>query len=1414
MKSLKILVLLLWSVMCFAQDPPYPPAPSPASNIFAAEYFFDVDPGFGSGMPITISPQGSDINLNNLNLNVSGLSNGIHVLFVRTQNLNGQWSQTTNKLIAIENNYTASPAAATNVSAAEYYFDVDPGFGNATPINISPQGLDVTLANTDLNVNGLSNGIHVLFVRTQNLDGEWSQTSNKLIAIENNYPGSPPASPNIIAAEYFVDTDPGFGSATDIPLTASQNVILNNEDLDVSGLSIGIHNIFIRTLDADGKWSQTNAKLFENVLDVGYPNPPPAPADMVEIEYFFDVDPGFGNGNPIPISPQGLDATLNNVNLDVSGLSKGIHVLFIRSRNNDGKWSQTSNKLIAIENNYTTSPPAPANMTTAEYFFDVDPGFGNGTPIGISPQGLDVTLANTDLDVSSLSNGIHVLFIRTLNDNGEWSQTSNKLIAIENNYSSSPPAPTNITTAEYFFDVDPGLGNGTPITISPQGLDVTLANTDLNVSSLSDGIHVLFIRSKNQDDEWSLTSHKLIAIEPDYPVSPAPTTDIVTAEYFIDTDPGFGAGTSIPITAAQDVTLVNEDLDVSGFALGDHMLFVRTQNFDGEWSQTSNKEFELVAPANAALNFDGVDDYLNVAHDTSLNLDDFTIETWVKTTQSAPLVRLITKSVGSQQNYSLLINNGKPQIRFDNGVSPNIVESSIDVNDGNWHHIAGVRNAYLNTLEIFVDGILSNSISTSGIPVVGTEPLNVGRFSAAMPTPYFEGDLDEVRIWNFPLCGHEIIGRYDTNIVGNEHGLVLYYDFNEGSANLDNTSISEVDDRSGSNNAMLVNFDLGLTPPGTTSNFVNSLNLSGTGIIIPQTNEWLGINTDWNNTSNWSLGTVPSGCDDVEIPNISNQPIIDELTYAYVGSITSDPNSILSINGILRVRSHIINDGTILFESQPLNIGQFDKFTGTISGSGSEEVERYIPAKRAFRLLSSPVTTTDFIFENWQESGSTPITPDGLGTHITGGAASLGFDQSGTNNPSMFTFDAATQNWEALGNTNATKLIAGEAYLTMVRGDRTIDLTTNSSPANETTLSAAGELFIGSNAPVLSTQTGFYNLIANPYQAVVDYSLTSKTDLTDFIYVWDASIGGENGRGGYVTVRVSNNTITDPNPTTSDASKFIAPGMSFFTQNLSTGSIAPSLTFNEDDKATGASQVTIFSTYPHFYINSRLYLSSDLENGYSERDAIGLRFSDGFTTLGSDEDATKFINPDENYAIVNNGLRSIDNQGIPGLGDEIELSISNYTVSDYSLTFVMENKPEDLGVFLVDNYLNTQTELTDTFVYDFTVDQNIPESIAENRFKLKVDNTTLGTNENVFGSDFSLYPNPSKGQFTIKTTGLTGNDLELKIYNVLGQQVFSQTQTIENNGEVNVHASGLSSGLYMIELQKDEQVFSTKLIIE
>lgn len=616
----------------------------------------------------------------------------------------------------------------------------------------------------------------------------------------------------------------------------------------------------------------------------------------------------------------------------------------------------------------------------------------------------------------------------------------------------------------------------------------------------------------------------------------------------------------------------------------------------------------------------------------------------------------------------------------------------------------------------------------------------------------------------------------------------------------------------------LLNY-LGYETSGNASNFDDPL--AWVPGIVPPSNSDLKISHDLNLNQDYNANNIEVR-ENITLATNSNFTLSSQDLTLQAGShLTFKSGSVLSVGG------NVINEGTLYFKSDGLNgSSQLDTFIGSISGTGKVTVERFIPAKRAYRILSTPVSTTDFIFENWQENGSTPGSPDGLGTHITGGLASEGFDQSPTNNPSMFTFDntnangtaVQTDDWIALPYTNSTKLLAGEAYLTFVRGDRSIDLTSNTSTPTQTTLRATGDLFTGPISPTLSTTHEHYSLVANPYQAIVNYNEVTRDDLTDYIYVWDASITGVNGLGAYVTVDVTGNT-TPPNPFSSDASQFIAPGMSFFVQNLSNGSAEitvpfdPSLTFNEDDKSTVENEVSIFNTDNHFYINSRLYKTLDLQTGNTESDAIGLRFSNDFTTLADDEDATKLYNPGENYAVVNNSLRSIDKQDMPVLGHEIDLHISNFTETNYNLTFEIQNKPVGFGVFLIDNYLNTQTEMADWFVYDFFTNPTIPGSIATDRFSLIFDNTTLGVETINFGSDFSLYPNPIlNGQFRIKTPNLIG-EVNVEVSNLLGQQLSVQKLTVEDQ-QVNANIKSLSAGVYIVKLTQDSQSFSSKLIVE
>ena len=150
------------------------------------------------------------------------------------------------------------------------------------------------------------------------------------------------AQPNIIKAEYFYDNDPGFGSGINIPITPSialNNVIFSSS---VSSLSAGVHQLFVRVKDANGNWSVSNRTFFYK---------PPAAAsnapNIVQAEYFFDNDPGFGSGIPITITP-GLQILNKEFSALVGQLSTGVHRLYIRAKDATGKWSITNTSSINI----------------------------------------------------------------------------------------------------------------------------------------------------------------------------------------------------------------------------------------------------------------------------------------------------------------------------------------------------------------------------------------------------------------------------------------------------------------------------------------------------------------------------------------------------------------------------------------------------------------------------------------------------------------------------------------------------------------------------------------------------------------------------------------------------------------------------------------------------------------------------------------------------------------------------------------------------------------------------------------------------------------------------------------------------------------------------------------------------------
>jgi len=648
--------------------------------------------------------------------------------------------------------------------------------------------------------------------------------------------------------------------------------------------------------------------------------------------------------------------------------------------------------------------------------------------------------------------------------------------------------------------------------------------------------------------------------------------------------------------------------------------------------------------------------------------------------------------------------------------------------------------------------------------------------------------------------------------------------------------------------------------------------------IITDVTTWTGaVNNDWNVAGNWTCGAIPSATISAVIPTgLSTYPTLSiasgttkDLTVASGATVTVSSIGILQIAGVINNSGTInVADGGVSFigtqaQNIPANVFQGNTikdltinntsgvtlqgatnltgiFTSTagnfatgnfltlksnaattaivapVTGivTGNMTIERYIPAKRAFRFLSSP-TTGGTIHANWQENG---VLPDsvGFGTDITGiGGATNGFDASGSNNASLFTYlnnnPLPGTSWLAATSTNVT-LTAGIAYRMLVRGDRTVNQAVNNAPATPTVLRSTGAIVTGDH-PVtdLNPNADGFSLIGNPYQAPVNMAslLDNASNLLNknFYYIWDASV---NDRGAYVTVTLPGGTN---NVNGSVADQYLQPGQACFIQTATAG--APTLTFKEDYKNLTTTTTTIWKTTVEnpAQIKFSLY-DSAAANGVAA-DGFVVRFGESYNNGLDAFDAIKPVNQDESMGLMNTGkILSYESRSLPVAEDIIPISLTQYKKTSYIYKVAVSGL-ENVSAVLVDKFANTRTLLvnnTNTEVA-FTVDNAVAGSVVANRFDIVFDNA-LAVAGNSFNGTVRLYPNPATDGFSIQLPSAIQGDVAVKVVNTLGQDIYKTTVAAQN-GLVKIQPNGiLKSGIYMVQISNGTNSTIEKLIIK
>ncbi|MEQ9466757.1 MAG: T9SS type A sorting domain-containing protein [Ekhidna sp.] len=228
-----------------------------------------------------------------------------------------------------------------------------------------------------------------------------------------------------------------------------------------------------------------------------------------------------------------------------------------------------------------------ANLTSLEFFVDIDPGEGLGTPIAISAAaGVSIT---ESLNLSGLSGGFHIIYLRGQDETGKWGPYSSYTIYIEQ--SAGVGDVVQIEELEYFVDSDPGAGLATAISVALSS-NISIMET-LVTSGLESGFHTVFLRGKLQNGAWGPYDAKTIYVED--AVGQGDVVVVDQLEYFVDADPGPGAGTPISISSSSDVA-ITESLDLSGLPAGFHTVYLRGKLQGGSWGPSSATTIFVESP--------------------------------------------------------------------------------------------------------------------------------------------------------------------------------------------------------------------------------------------------------------------------------------------------------------------------------------------------------------------------------------------------------------------------------------------------------------------------------------------------------------------------------------------------------------------------------------------------------------------------------------------------------------------------------------------------------------------------------------------------------------------------------------------------------------------------------------------------
>jgi hypothetical protein len=492
---------------------------------------------------------------------------------------------------------------------------------------------------------------------------------------------------------------------------------------------------------------------------------------------------------------------------------------------------------------------------------------------------------------------------------------------------------------------------------------------------------------------------------------------------------------------------------------------------------------------------------------------------------------------------------------------------------------------------------------------------------------------------------------------------------------------------------------------GNVALVTNNAAINNNGTIIPSTATFYFTGNS-DTTLSYVTGQSTTTCTNLTINKSS------------FGTAIKSPVHVTNV--LTMSAGNLYADSNLTLISTAANTARVASVPASCTIAGKAFVQRYIPASRSWRLLTAPVTSSNTIYNTWQNGGVYTV---GSGMFVTSPvpSSSNGIDPSTENNYSLLTFNTSTQGFNGVTNTNIniSQGNNGSAdntgYMTFVRGDR------NPSNlyipnTNITTLTCAGKLQTGNQTFTVSGTSGKYTLIGNPYASPFDFSQISRTNVINRFYVWDPTL---NTLGAFVALDdIDGDGVYDKSVAASSQTTEIQSGQAFLVQT-NTSSTA-SITISESNKSTTNNTLIFRPAQGLPKLVTNLYLlnpdsSTIIADGALEE--FDNRFSDSVNL----DDVKKLGNINENLGYQRYGSTlAMERRPDITLNDTLFVKLTSTTRRNYQLQFVAQNiNHPELNAYLQDLYLKTSTlmNLTGNTVVNFSINADAASSNA-NRFQI------------------------------------------------------------------------------------------------